>query len=163
MNYLHQQVKASNDQVKILESKEEVKGYLLDVLRYCPKIISFDYKTNMDDPRQSGARILCASICWQNTVSTAWAWGLTDIGLYRKIMQHPDIGKVGFSKLLKHSWTRFRVPRTRIQGWKFELKIHYDSRYEKVLSNKLLLQCGMDSLSEYHVIVEKMIETGVIS
>ena len=155
-------IPASNDQVKILESKEEVKDYLLDVLRYCPKIISFDYKTNMADPRQSGSRILCASICWQNTVSTVWPWVFTDIGLYRKIMQHPEIGKVAYDISFEDRWTSVRVPRTKIQSWAFDAEFPVYRWYENKVNKEILFSCGKDSLSEYQVIVAKMIETGVI-
>jgi hypothetical protein len=155
-------IPASSDQVKILGSKEEVKGFLLDVLRYCPKIISFDYKTNMADPRQSGARILCASICWQNIVSTTWPWEFTDIGLYRKIMQHLDIWKVAFDMSFEDEWASVRVPRTKIQSWAFDADSSYPRWYKNEIDKEMLLICGKDSLEEYQQIVAKMIETGVI-
>jgi len=161
MNKLFQEKRTNIEKlVCVLFSKEEVKYYLQDVLRYQPKIIAFNYQTTGPEPK--GNRILCVSICWQNNKSTAWSWEYTDIDLYRKVMQNPDIGKVSFESLFEEEWTNYRVRRTTIQGWKYEMQIQRDSRYPSEVDDKLLLQCGKDNLSEYQILVKEMIKKGRI-
>lgn len=104
--------------VETLLTKEEVTAYLKEVLRYKPKLLSFDYETTGLKPQAKGHKIAYLGMCWQKDRAASWPWNLTDISLYKKIMQDPEIGKTAANIRMEDTWTAVRTNIV-IQGWKW--------------------------------------------
>lgn len=150
--------------VHISRSPSNLEEYLNQTIKFQPKLISFSYITTGSDPSWPGERILCCSMCWQNTRSFSWNWKETPIKLFRKILENPNTIKATDSKKMIGMWTESRVPRTSLNNH-FELVIDDYSifRYNnKINEENKLLFCGYDSLFVYRKAVDHLINTGMI-
>lgn len=150
--------------VHISRSSSNLEEYLNQTIRFQPKLLSFSYITTEADPSWPGERILCCSMCWQNTRSFSWNWKETPIKLFRKILENPNTIKATDSKKMMGSWTELRVPRTSLNNH-FELVIDDYSifRYNnKINEENKLLFCGYDSLFVYRKAADHLIKTGMI-
>ena len=105
-----------DEQVYILKTKEQVSAYLADVIHYEPKALAFDYETTGKRPYAPGHKIACVSMCWQEDRSVVWEWPLTNIPLYRKVMENEKIGKVAANMKMEDMWTEARG-RCKVKGW----------------------------------------------
>lgn len=101
---------------EILRTKEAVSQYLVDVLRYKPNGLAFDYESSGLKPHKRGHRIATVSMCWQAGKAVAWEWKNTDIPLFKRIMENPNIGKIAANMKMEDHWTAVRG-RCEVKGW----------------------------------------------
>lgn len=151
------------EKIQILNTKEEVDKYLLEVLRLKPKIIAFDYHGVSAGGK---INIVCCSMCWQLIRSVSWQWVNTDPKLFRKFLESNDIGKTSQYHKQEIEWSENRFRRTTINNL-----IEYDypgiiKRERRVNGNmpieRILKSMALNSLSKYKVIADQIIELGII-
>lgn len=110
-----------DDRIYRLYSYDAVIKLLDKILKEEPPWMVYDYETSGIKPYRPGHKIASISVCFPdrqvlNLRSYSFPYQYRDHftpeerikikGLWRKIMTHPEIGKIAHSKKFEHIWTR---------------------------------------------------------
>lgn len=110
-------------------TKVEILDKKADIILLLNKIISekytiaFDYETTGKKPYDNPHKILCVSICYDNSIS--YSFDLKDLevlNLFKYILKNPDIKKISHNLVFENLWSN-RILQTDVNGWYFDTMI----------------------------------------
>ncbi len=130
--------------------------------KYTSGQIAFDYETTTLKPDGPHAEVVCCSVCWEGKETIAYPWVGPAREATRKLLENPDVGKIGWNAVFEDRWSRERLG-INVRGWIWDglLAAHLLDPQSGVTGTGLKFNafCYL-GMSEYNSHVEPFLDSG---